>query len=439
MIVMKFGGSSVANAERILQVIQIVKGRLKRKPVVVSSALKGVTDALFQAGKEALRGPEHGLDKIREKHRECLRALELPEDLLDGVFAELEVLLKGITLIKELTPRTLDYVVSFGERLSTRIIAARLTKEGVPAEQHDSFDIGLITNDDHGNAQPLPEAYEGIKRHVAQMKDLPVITGYLGKTAGGDITTLGRNGSDLSATLIGAAIGAEEIEIWSDVDGIMTADPRVVKGARAISELTFGEASELAYYGGKVLHPATLVPAIQKRVPVRCLNTFKPDQPGTAIVAEATTQAEGARSIAHNLHNLTLTVTTPRMLQGYGFLSRIFDVLSRHRISVDMISTSEVSVSVTLDSHRGLDAAVAELKEFAEVSVEPDRSIVCVVGEGLRTAPDTPGNVFEALREAGVNVLMISQGASKINLAFVVDDAECPKAVQALHRKFFGA
>jgi len=440
MIVMKFGGSSVANAERIRTVVEIVKGRLPRKPVVVASAFRGVTDELFKLGEEAVKGRAPSIEKLQARHQDCVKELGLKNtDLLKSLYDELAVLLKGISLVKELTPRTLDYVVSFGERLSTRIIAEVFTQAGVPAEQHDAFDIGLLTNDEFGGAQPLPEADAEIKRHVSRMTRLPIITGYVGKTRNGDITTLGRNGSDYSATILGAALDAEEIEIWSDVDGIMTADPRLVPAAKPIDSLTFAEASELAYYGGKVLHPATITPAVRKRIPVRCLNTFKPAHPGTVITADPKSSMTGPKSIAHNLHNLILTVTTPRMLQGHGFLARFFDVFARHKISIDMVSTSEVSVSVTLDTNRNLEAAVEDLRAFADVAVEKDRAIVCVVGEGLRSTPGIAGDVFHALKEAGVNVLMISQGASKINIALVVDDADCQKAVQALHRKFYGA
>ncbi len=439
MIVMKFGGSSVANAERIRTVIDIVKGRLARKPVVVASALRGVTDDLFKLAEEAVKGHSPGIEKIETRHQDLMMELGVDTNLLDSLYSELSVLLKGISLVKELTPRTLDYVVSFGERLSTRVIAAAFTKAGVPAEQHDAFDIGLLTNDEFGAAQPLPEADAEIKRNVGTMTRVPVITGYVGKTRNGDITTLGRNGSDFSATILGAALGAEEIEIWSDVDGIMTADPRLVPAAKAIESLTFDEASELAYYGGKVLHPATITPAVRKNIPVRCLNTFKPDQPGTPIVPVIAGPApRGIKSIAHNLHNLIVTVSTPRMLQGHGFLARIFDVFGKHKISIDMVSTSEISVSVTLDTNRNLDAAVADLRQFAEVSVEKDKAIICVVGEGMRNTAGIAGDIFMSMKEAGVNVLMISQGASKISVAFLVDDRDAQKAVQALHRKFFG-
>lgn len=434
---MKFGGSSVANAERIRTVFDIVKSRLDRKPVVIASAFRGVTDELFQLAESALKGDDSLLEKVKSRHHECVRELGLDPAILKDNLAELAVLLKGISLVKELTPRTLDYVVSFGERLSTRVIAAYFTKAGVPAEQHDAFDIGLLTTDEFGGAQPLPEADDEIKRHVTRMKTVPIITGYIGKTKNGDITTLGRNGSDFSATIIGAAIDAEEIQIWSDTDGVMTADPRLAPDAKPIDILTFDEASELAFYGGKVLHPATIIPAVRKKIPVRVLNTFKPSHPGTAIVAKAPEIRKGARSIAHNLHNLIVTVTTPRMLHAHGFLAKIFDIFARHKIAVDMVSTSEVSVSVTLDTSKHLEEALEELRKHGQVHVEKDKTIICVVGEGIRHISGIAGDVFIAMKDAGVNVLMISQGASKINVAFVVEDADCTKAVQALHKKFF--
>lgn len=439
MIVMKFGGSSVSNGERIRRIVEIVRGRLDRRPVVIASAFRGVTDDLFAAAEEALKGGEQTLEKIRERHRTVAAELGVDPDLVKENLSELAVLLKGISLVKELTPRTLDYVVSFGERMSTRLIAAAFEKAGVPAEQHDAFDVGMLTDDIFGGAQPLAEADAEIKKHFGRMKKLPVITGYIGKTRGGDITTLGRNGSDYTATILGAALDAAEIEIWSDTDGVMTADPRLAPAARPIAALTFEEASELAYYGGKVLHPSTIVPAIRKGIPVKVLNTFKPEHPGTAILAKLPSAAAGPKSISHHLSNFVVNITSSRMLMGHGFLARIFNAFAQHRVVVNMVSTSEVSVSVTVDSARNLDAAVEALSQFAEVTVEKDRAIVCVVGEGLRLTSGIAGDVFAALKEAGVNVLMISQGASKINIAFVVANEDCVRAVQALHRKFFGA
>ncbi|HZN63057.1 MAG TPA: aspartate kinase [Planctomycetota bacterium] len=437
MIVMKFGGSSVSDGPRIRGVIEIVRSRLDRKPVVVASAFRGVTDDLFAAAEEALTGKEGLLEKVRARHQSVIADLGLPADLVHEVLAELAVLLKGISLVKELTPRTLDYVVSFGERLSTRIMAAAFDKAGIPASQHDAFDIGMLTDDQFGHAQPLPEAETELRRHVLPMKRLPIVTGYVGKTRGGDITTLGRNGSDFTATIIGAAIGAEEIQIWSDTDGVMTADPRLVPSAKPIAFLTFDEASELAYYGGKVLHPSTIVPAVLKGIPVKVLNTFRPGHPGTTVLSKLDQPQHGVKSIAHHLSNFVVNIRSSRMLMGHGFLARLFGVFAEHRVVVNMVSTSEVTVSVTVDSPRRLDAAVEALSKFAEVTVEEGRTVVCVVGEGLRSTPGIAGLVFEALREASVNVLMISQGASKINVAFVVADRDAESAVRALHRKFF--
>jgi aspartate kinase len=439
MIVMKFGGSSVANAEKIRHVIDIVRGRLPRKPLVIVSAFRGVTDDLFRLGEQAVQGTAPSIEPVRKRHQEALRELGLDGAMLDPLLSELETLLKGVSLVKELSPRSLDYIVSFGERLSSRVIAAAFVKAGIPAEQHDAFDLGLLTTDEHGSAQPLPEADAEILAKVAKLTKLPIVTGYIGKTKSGSITTLGRNGSDYSATIFGAGVNAEEIEIWSDVDGIMTADPRLAPNAKPIEALTFAEASELAYYGGKVLHPATITPAVRKGITVRCLNTFKPDHPGTIIVAETKGRGPVIKSIAHNLKNVILTISAPRMLQGHGWLARIFEVFARHKVSIDMVSTSEVSVSVSVDSHRNLDLALEDLRKFSDVAVEKDRCIVCVVGDGIRNTPGIAGDIFQALKEGQVNVLMISQGASKINVAFVVEDADAQKAVQALHRKFFGA
>jgi len=437
MIVMKFGGSSVSNGERIGRVVEIVRARLDRKPVVVVSAFRGVTDDLFAAADEALHGKDARLERIRERHHETMAELGLPPDLVKEPLAELAVLLKGISLVKELTPRTLDYVVSFGERLSARVIAAAFEKAGVPCDAHDAFDIGMLTDDHFGSAQPLPEAAAELRRHLGRPAKLPIVTGYIGKTRGGDITTLGRNGSDYTATIIGAALDAEEIQIWSDTDGVMTADPRIVPAAKPIGFLTFDEASELAYYGGKVLHPSTIVPAVLKGIPVKVLNTFKPGHAGTAVLAKLDQPQDGVKSIAHHLSNYVVNIRSSRMLMGHGFLARIFGAFAEHRVVVNMISTSEVTVSVTVDSPRNLDAAVGALGQFAEVTVEKERAIICVVGEGLRSMPGIAGHVFEALREAGVNVLMISQGASKINVALVVADRDAEAAVRALHRKFF--
>lgn len=439
MIVMKFGGSSVNGAERIRQVIDIVRANAERKPVVVVSAFRGVTDDLIKLAHDAVQGELAGIERVQERHYDAIDKLGLERGLIRDNLSELSVLLRGISLVKELTPRSLDYVASFGERMSSRIIAAAFRKAGVPASQHDAFDVGMITSADFGEANPLPEAEMELRRHLSKIKDIPIVTGYIGKTTNGDITTLGRNGSDYSATIIGAALGAEEIQLWTDVDGVMTADPNVVANARSLETLSFDEASELAYYGGRSLHPYTLLPAIRRNIPIRVLNTFRPESRGTTIVAHAETERKGVKSIAYKRRQYIIHVSSARMLQAHGVLHRIFEIFARHEIVINVVSTSEVSVSVTTDSPRNLDKAIQELSQHFEVSVEKDKAIVCVVGQGLKTLPGLAGDVFGAMKDAGVNVDMISQGASKINLAFVINASDVTPAVQALHARFFGS
>jgi aspartate kinase len=439
MIVMKFGGSSVNGADRVRQVIQIVRSHADRKPVVVVSAFRGVTDDLLKLAHDAVQGGLAGIERIQERHFDAIDKLDLDRGLIRDNLSELSVLLRGVSLVKELTPRSLDYVASFGERMSSRIVAAAFRKAGVPASQHDAFDVGMITTDDFGEANPLPEAEMELKRHLSKIKEIPIVTGYIGKTPNGDITTLGRNGSDYTATILGAALGAEEIQLWTDVDGVMTADPNLVSNARSLEILSFDEASELAYYGGRSLHPYTLLPAIRRNIPIRVLNTFRPESRGTTIVAHAETGRKGVKSIAYKRRQYIIHVSSARMLQAHGVLNRIFEIFARHEIVINVVSTSEVSVSVTTDSPRNLDKAIQELSGHFEVSVEKEKAIVCVVGEGLKTLPGLAGDVFGAMKDAGVNVDMISQGASKINLAFVINSSDVTAAVQALHARFFGS
>ncbi len=437
MVVMKFGGSSVAEPAGVRRVKDIVKGRLKERPVVVVSAFRGVTDDLLDLARKAVAGRKPSVGALKDRHAQAAAGLGVEFGPLEPLFDELNDLLKGISLLKELTPRTLDYAASFGERFSSRLIAAAFSKGGLPARAWDAFDAGLTTDDRFGSATPRPEADAAIRGIFGKFEGVPVVTGFIGKTASGEITTLGRNGSDYSATIFGAALGASEVQIWSDTDGIMSADPRMVPGARPIAELSFEEACELAYYGGKVLHPHTLVPAMRKAIPVRVLNTFKPEHPGTRIVAKAAGPA-GVASIAFKRHQTIVSVSSPRMAAGYGFLARIFEAFARHEISVNVVATSEVTVSVTTDKPARLEAAVAELRGEFEVALQTGRAILCVVGDGIHEQVGVAGQVFGALRDAGVNVFMISQGASKSNIACVVDDAEVEKAVRALHGRFFG-
>jgi aspartate kinase len=438
MIVMKFGGTSVGTPETINTVREIVKARLPERPVVVASAHSGVTNILFGLAHDAVRG-RHDTFDLRQTHYEIIDALGLERGVIQHDLDELEELLKGISYVKELTPRSLDYVVSFGEKFSTKVIAAYFSRTGLPAVAVNAYDLGLLTDSNFGGANPLPKSDPIIAQNIAKFTDVtPIITGYIAKDENGDITTLGRSGSDYSASVIGAAIDAKEIQIWTDVDGVMTADPNLVPGAETVASLSFEEASELAYYGARVIHPSTMVPAIKKDIPVRVLNTYKPDHPGTVILRECAPTAATVKSIAHKKGVTLITVVSTRMLLQHGFMAKLFETLNRHRIVIDMIATSEVSVSMTTDTKHHLRSAVKELSEYAQVTVEENKSIVCVVGDGIRRDTAAPGKVFGALATAGINVHMISQGATKINIAFLVDNADAERTVKVLHNTFFG-
>jgi aspartate kinase len=438
MIVMKFGGSSVGDASRMRRVCEIVRRELSRRPIVVVSALRGVTDDLLKLTQNSLSGDCSLLSNLTQMHERVAHELGLNGELIKPCLKELADLAHGIGLVKELTARTLDYAASFGERLSARLIAAFFKSSGMDAHAYDAPELGLLTNDRFGWASPLPEAEEEIRQAFSKVSGVPVITGFIGCTRAGDITTLGRNGSDYSATIFGAALGAEEIQIWSDTDGIMTADPRLVPEAKPLEILSFEEACELAYYGGKVLHPHTLVPAMRRNIPVRVLNTFKPDHPGTRILAHPEGNRLGVKSIAFRRHQRIVSITSPRMAAGHGFLARIFQAFARHEISVNMIATSEVTVSVTLDGMHNMEPVLQELSGEFEISLALDRAVICVVGDGIQTTPGIAGEVFSVLKEEKINVLMISQGASKNNITFVVEERDVQNAVCALHRRFFG-
>jgi aspartate kinase len=439
MIVMKFGGTSLGDGERIRMVTDIVRSRLPRDPVLVVSAHAGVTDHLITAARAALKG-EVSLRRVILIHQRILKDLSLPPDLVADELSGLMELLRGIALVGELTPRSLDLAMSFGERMSSKIVAAQLTKAGIPAKRHLSFEVGF---DSDGNFQKAV-IQRGSSRKIAGFfkkldKDsLPVMTGFLARDREGNITTLGRSGSDLTATYLGAALGAEEVEIWTDVDGVMTADPGVEPRSRCIDSLSFEEASELAYYGAQVLHPSTIIPAIRKNVPVRVLNTYAPDKPGTVIVAESIASPEVAKSIVYKEDITLITVASTGMLMQPGFMARIFRVFEKYSISVDMIATSEVTVSLTVDSSRNLNAAIRELSQISDVTVDHQKTLLAVVGYGIRETRGFAAKVFAAVAETGVNVQMISQGATKINISFLIDNSDILPVVQALHSAFFG-
>ncbi len=442
MLVMKFGGTSVGSADAIRQVGTIVQRALEDRPLVVCSAHAGVTDLLLAAADNALEG-ERPDGSIARRHAALLEALELPADLLDAELAELDQLLTVVSLLGELTPRTRDRIVSFGERMSCKVVAASLRGRGVDAEDFPAWELGLLTDESFGAARPLPGTDKRIAACVSTLRlDLvPVITGFIAKTESGQITTLGRGGSDFTAAIFGAAVGAREVQIWTDVSGVMTADPRIVEDPQPLPMLSFAEAAELATFGAKVIHPATMAPAMQRDIPIRVLNTFEPAAPGTTIRKGAEATRRVVKSISSKSDVTMIDIISSRMLGQAGFLARIAEVFAQCGISLDVIASSEVSVSVSVESgaRAALDRAVELLGAFATVHRFGGLGQICVVGEGLRATPGVAGRAFTALGGQAINVVMISMGASQINLSLLVDGDRTADAVRALHATFFRA
>ena len=442
MIVQKFGGTSVGGAAPIRRLAEIVQRALPRRPVVVVSAVGGVTNALFQASEVALkRGDWRAAHAaLAAKHRTILAEVGVDATLLDALLDELSGLLRGVELIGETTPRTLDQLASFGERLSVRLVAAHLARVGLPAHAFDAWDAGLVTDSRFGGARPLADAPAKIRAALASFDGVPVITGYVAKDAQGRVTTLGRGGSDWSAAIFGAALGAEEIQIWTDVDGVMTADPRIVPHAKQREKLSFAEAAELAFFGAKVLHPATMTPAIEADIPIRVLNSFRPDVPGTTVVARLSPGERGVKSIASKHGIAVVNVVAAPMLLQFGFLERVADVFARHEVVVDVIATSEVSLALTTepaDATGRLERVVAELSAFSAVTVLRDMALVSVVGEELSDSQRVQGTVLGTLAELGVKVEMLSYGATRNNLSVVLPEARLKETVAALHARLF--
>ncbi|MFH1848831.1 MAG: aspartate kinase [archaeon] len=436
MIVMKFGGSSLGNGGMIEKAAGIIAGRLSQKPIVVVSAVGGVTDLLINSAKGVIGGddPEEMIKEIRDRHLKIMNYLGLESRLIGKEIGSLSDLLRGIWLIKELTPRTLDLVMSFGERLSSRILTEYLKLNKIGAKRYCGWEAGILTDSNFNNAAVLPESYSEIQGRVGT-DSVAVVTGFIAKDRAGEITTIGRGGSDLSAAIIGAAAGAEEIQIWTDVSGIMTADPRIVKTARTIDIISFEEAAELAYFGAKVLHPRTIEPAMQKDIPVRVLNTFRPEDAGTLIVSRS--DAKGAITAVSSKRNITLlNCISTKKIDTPSFLETLFVTLNKYDFSVDMIGTTEATISLTLEKNAKFDRLISELREISRVSVSESRSIICVVGKGLKNRIGIAGEIFTELGKAGVNIELISQGSSEINISFVIKDEDVSMALEVLHKKY---
>jgi len=449
VIVVKFGGTSVGDAEAIRRTASIVKGRIDRNPIVVVSALGGTTNALLAVGEQSAKGhligALRGVENLRDRHlRECealLGGTDAADEIageLSAMFDELAHLAEALSTLGHVTPRSLDAIASFGEQLSSSLVAAFFVREGIDAEHVDARDV-MITDECFMEAEPQAEIIAERAREVleplVQNGKVPVMGGFIGATATGITTTLGRGGSDYSASLVGAALNAEAIEIWTDVDGMLTADPRVVEGSLLIEQIRFDEASELASFGAKVLHPNTIAPAVRLGIPVFVYNSMRPEGKGTRITFDAPHRTVSA--IAGKSDVTVVKVTAARMLLAHGFLRRVFEIFERHETSVDVVATSEISVSVTIDDPARLDALLVDLRSLGDVSIERNRGIIAIVGAGICDAGGAMGRALMALGE--VRIHMMSLSATGINLTVIVNADAVNPAMRRLHKEFFGS
>jgi len=450
LVVMKFGGTSVEDAVAMERTADIVRTRRERglDAVVVVSAMAKVTDQLIAAASAAGRGDRTGALAISSRLR--IRHIDTAAQLLEherfsklqsvmgAEFDSLDDLLRGIAAVGELTPRTTDLVVSFGERLSSRMVAESFAQRGLNGVHVDARQV-IVTDAQYGKAIPQEDAIEErLIDHVLPLLDqrqTPVLGGFIGSTSNNITTTLGRGGSDFSAALIGGGLHAGAIEIWTDVNGIMTTDPRIVPEALRVKTISFEEAAELAYFGAKVLHPATILPAVKKNIPVWVLNSRNVANEGTKIMAVAPRCKSPFKSIAAKKHLTIVDIVASRMLMSHGYLKAVFDVFDKYKVTIDMVSTSEVSISVSVDTSENLPAIAEELSRIADVKYESHKALICMVGEDIRGLRGIAGRVFSAVQH--VNLRMISQGASEINMSFMIEEEDVEEAIRSLHKAFF--
>jgi len=446
-VVMKFGGSSIANADRINEVSYLIKNQIElgyQPRAVVCSAMGKTTNTLLTAGEFALGGKVN-VDALRTLHTAAINEFNLSNNTRDEItnlLDECEDMLNGVRLLQELSPKSLDQLVSYGERCSVRIIAARLNQIGVPAQAFDAWEVGIHTTDVFGDATLLDTTEANIAATFRDKIDpniVAVVTGFIGKEPKqGRITTLGRGGSDLTATAIGAACGLDEIQVWKDVDGILSTDPRIVKNAIPIDQVSFEEARELAYFGAQVLHPIAMQPAMLRNVPVRVKNSYNPAAKGTVIkkldrplrLVTAITCKRGVQLV---------DIVSTRMLGAYGFLSTVFESFERNQLSVDVLASSEVSISLTLDKKQkqeSLSNLIEDLQKYAEIVVAEDRAILTLIADVNRSS-DVLATAFSVFSARDIKVEMLSQGASKTNISFVLRDDQLEDAIIHLHSCFF--
>jgi aspartate kinase len=449
MIVMKFGGTSVEDAKSMQTVIDVVRKEQARQPLVVLSAISGATNILLKAARTAQEGKLEEaillLNGLFDRHITLMENLisdrSTNQQLIASFkrrFEELRNLCQGIAILGELTNRSLDAIASTGEILSSQILSEAMRTQDLPAKWVDARSF-MITDNQFVSAVPQFDKIDMKAKEILTplifSKKIIITQGFIGSNTKGITTTLGRGGSDYSASIIGAALDAEEIQIWTDVDGVLTADPRIAPAAQKLRIISFREAAELAYFGAKVLHPSTIFPAVKKDIPVVVLNSKRPENSGTRIVSQPPKTNIPVKSIACKRGITVVNVQSLRMLMAYGFLESIFSVFNKYETSVDLVSTSEVAVSLTIDTPETLDKIIAELSTFAEVSVLEKQGIICVVGDQMRSSAGVADQIFHALRE--INLVMISQGASEINMSIVIEESQIEEAVRRLHKQFF--
>ncbi len=449
MRVLKFGGTSVGDAESIRSVMEIVRRQASQPLVLVFSAMGKTTDRLAAVGESAAQGKlEESLaviSALRGHHFEIIgQLLENGEAkkqvtaFCDQTFRSLEEMARSMSVLADFSLTVQDRVLGLGEILSTKILAAVFNQAGLPVEWVDAREL-IVTDEQHTHAEPLlEETCERCRQRLLPLLEkgiIPLTQGYIARSKSGVVTTLGRGGSDYTASLIGAALEADEIQIWTDVDGIMTADPYLIPHARNIPVMSFNEAAELAFFGARVLHPKTLVPAVERGIPVRVRNTRKPEGEGTLILAEAPPNGQRVKSIAYKEGMTLVHLVSTRMFKAHGFLKQIFEIFDRYRVSADLVATSEVSVAVAIHDASRLPLVVQELERYGNITVKPRQAVVCVVGEKLKETPGIVGQIFQDLSD--VKVSMVSQGGSEINLSFVIDEDDLPVVISRLHRRFF--
>ena len=463
MLTFKFGGTSVGDGQRIAEVARIVAESRARHgtPAVVVSAMSGVTDRLVEAATSSAAGDDRRHRDITEalwaQHKAaaevCVPDAALRAPILDAIrtlLDSVETLCHSIFVLGECTPRAMDLVSGLGERMNVRLVAGALQARGVPAEALEAGDF-LITSDRFGAAEPLWEETRPRMRArllpLLEAGTVPVVTGFIGATKGGIPTTLGRGGSDYSGAIVGACLDSKEIWIWTDVNGVLTADPRLVPDARTLPELSYIEAAELSYFGAKVLHPKTMLPAIERQIPVRIKNTFEPEHPGTLIVAEPRPSRHVVKAITA-IRNLSMVTVEGRGMMGVpGVAARVFGAVARESISVLMISqsSSEQNICFAIPQEATARAEAALRQELApevgrhdidRVDSTSPVAIVAVVGAGMRGSPGVAAKTFVALARAGINIIAIAQGSSEYNISFVIDQERMAEAVRLIHAEF---